>query len=145
MKQLGKLRWVIVFTIVLSGLVPAMAQDGSCVDVEVHPVAQAIATQFGLDYDTVIGWHCQGFGFGDIAIALRLAPQIGTDAASLLAEFAVVGEWGEILEAAGIHPRDFFGGGGGGVRIDEDEEEEEVEVEVADTGPPAWARGRGRP
>src|SRR5690606_16994988 len=50
-----------------------------------HPVATALAAEFELDYDVVMGWHCDGFGFGEIARALLLAEQTeGTDAQDLL-------------------------------------------------------------
>ena len=81
----------------------------SCVGTPVHPVANAIASAFGLDYDTVIGWHCDGFGFGEIVIALRLAEELGTDADALLTQFSESQQgWGEFIKAAGIHPADFF-------------------------------------
>lgn len=104
---------------------------GSCVDTDSHPVAQVVADQLGVDYDTVIGWHCDGFGFGDILIAARLADELGTDAESLLVQFGEDGEWGEIMKAQGLHPADFFAVRGGLFSGDDGED--------VDSGPPPFA------
>jgi hypothetical protein len=113
------------------GVGDACQSSGDCVDVAVHPVAQAVANVYGVDYETVIGWHCDGFGFGDIAIALRLAERLGTDAGSLLSQVEGEPDWGELLRDAGIHPAGFFGGGlaVGGPDNDDDD----------DNGPPLFA------
>lgn len=83
------------------------AEDDSlmtCVGADPHRVAKAIADHYELDYETVIGWHCDGFGFGDIAIALKLAEEMETDVEDLLAQFAEGTGWGVMMKEAGIHP-----------------------------------------
>ncbi len=83
--------------------------ETTCVGTSTHPVAAKIATEFGIAYETVIAWHCQGFGFGNIVIALRLAAELETDADTLLQQFAEgQGGWGVLMKEAGVHPADFF-------------------------------------
>ena len=54
------------------------SESYQCVGVVIHPVGSAIASEYGIDYETVMGWHCAGFGFGEIMLALNLAA--GNDA-----------------------------------------------------------------
>ena len=42
-----------------------------------HPVAEALASEFEVDYEVIISWHCDGFGFGEISRALLLAETLG--------------------------------------------------------------------
>ena len=44
-----------------------------------HPVAASLAEGFGVDYDTIIRYHCDGFGFGEIARAFLLASETNED------------------------------------------------------------------
>ena len=46
-----------------------------------HPVAALLAAFFGTDYETVIGYHEDGFGFGVIAQALWMSKTLNGDAA----------------------------------------------------------------
>jgi hypothetical protein len=65
----------------------------------------ALATEFGIEYETIMSWHCEGFGFGDIAQALLLADQVeGLSAQALLDEFASGAGWGTIKQAYDVHP-----------------------------------------
>jgi hypothetical protein len=54
-----------------------------------HPVADALSQFFcdtlGTDYDTIIGFHDDGYGFGVIAQALWAANELGVDPADVLA------------------------------------------------------------
>jgi len=82
-------------------------QDGDnvCVGATPHPVGMALATEFGVEYETIMSWHCQGFGFGDIAQALLLAEQVdGLSAQAVLDEFASGAGWGTIKQAYDVHP-----------------------------------------
>ena len=42
-----------------------------------HPVATRLADAFGVSYDEIMGWHCKGYGFGNIAKAYLLAQKTG--------------------------------------------------------------------
>ena len=85
--------------------------DTSCVGANPHPVAQALADEFGVPYETIIGWHCDGFGFGEIAKALLIAEQNeGVDPADLLARHAAGEGWGAIKKEYGVSPSDLAPG-----------------------------------
>jgi hypothetical protein len=49
-----------------------------------HPAAQRLSANYGVSYDEVIRAFCEGFGFGEIALALRLAQSSGMSYAEVL-------------------------------------------------------------
>jgi hypothetical protein len=107
-----------------------------------HPVAEALAASFEVDYDTIMGWHCDGYGFGEIARALLLAEYDGTvTAQDLLDLFASGLGWGEIKKQYDVHPSELAPGQAISVRArerhrEETETGEEVEPATApDAGP----------
>ncbi len=107
-----------------------------------HPVAEALAASFEVDYDTIMGWHCDGYGFGEIARALLLADYDGTvTAQELLDLFASGLGWGEIKKQYDVHPSELAPGQTISVRArerhrEETEAGEEVEPATApDAGP----------
>lgn len=62
-----------------------------------HPVAAGIAETYGVEYDQVIGWFCDGgFGFGQIMLALMTQEITGTSAEETLARRAAGEGWGKI-------------------------------------------------
>jgi hypothetical protein len=69
-----------------------------------QPVAQRLADSFGVSYDEIMGWHCQGFGFGEIARAYLLADAAGDNASTYFAERQGGEGWGQIVKQAGVHP-----------------------------------------
>ncbi len=76
-----------------------------------HPVATALAGAFELDYATVMGWHCDGFGFGQIGRALLIADLTGEmTAEELLAGFEGGRAWGHIMRDLGLSPSQFAPG-----------------------------------
>lgn len=84
---------------------------------EVHPVAQSIADRYGVSYDEVIGWFCdgegapeaegasnngQGRGFGRIMLALQTSKVTGRPTTDLLNEANNGKAWGRIWQEAGL-------------------------------------------
>ncbi|MBK8138141.1 MAG: thrombospondin type 3 repeat-containing protein [Chloroflexi bacterium] len=107
-------------------------EDRGCVGTSAHPVGTRIANEWELDYETVMEWKCDGFGFGQIIIALRLAEELGEDAADMLDAFKNgEGGWGKLMKDRGLHPGDFFSGK---TRFDEEDAQERVR-----------GNGRGKP
>ncbi|MEX2029749.1 MAG: DUF5666 domain-containing protein [Anaerolineales bacterium] len=102
-----------------------------------HPVGAGIAETYGVEYDQVMAWFCDGgFGFGQIMLALMTQDQTGTSADETLARRAGGEGWGEIwisMELIG-KPSEINPPGA---------------PENADAGPPFWAggppEGAGRP
>jgi hypothetical protein len=48
------------------------AQETDCTGVNPHPKGQALADKYEVSYDEIMGWFCQGFGFGEIDLAYSL-------------------------------------------------------------------------
>ncbi|MBN1966820.1 MAG: thrombospondin type 3 repeat-containing protein [Anaerolineae bacterium] len=81
---------------------------GSCYRPD-HPIALIYAEEFPYDYDTIMGWHCAGFGFGDIGRALLLEEQVGVPAEELLYEARAIG-WGNLLRQYDVRPNELGSG-----------------------------------
>ena len=73
-----------------------------------HPAGQGLADSYGVSYETIMGWFCQGigggkdgYGFGEIMLALESADKTGLSAEELLAQRGDLG-WGEIWQELGL-------------------------------------------
>lgn len=75
-----------------------------------QPVAQRLATAFDVSYDEIIGWHCAGFGFGEIARAYLLADASGLTPETYFNERLSGQGWGQIIKEAGVHPSELAPG-----------------------------------
>lgn len=73
-----------------------------------HPVAEALAAEFGYTYDEIMGWYCDGFGFGEISRALLLerASEGALTVEDILALLLDGMGWGEIIQSAGLNIED---------------------------------------
>ncbi|MBN1681153.1 MAG: hypothetical protein JW966_12780 [Anaerolineae bacterium] len=70
-----------------------------------HPVVEALAAAFEQDYDTVMGYVCEGFGMGEVARALLIAEQSEDYTVDDLLDMAADGlGWGEIVKEVGVDP-----------------------------------------
>lgn len=72
-----------------------------------HPVGVKISRSFGIPYEQVMALYEQGFGFGEIMQAYRLAaanPDAGVSGADLLQLKQTGLGWGEICKQFGMHP-----------------------------------------
>jgi hypothetical protein len=63
-----------------------------------HPVANRLALQYDTDYETILDWYCQGYGFGEIGLAYNLSEQTETAVADLFALRAAGYGWGQIMQ-----------------------------------------------
>ncbi|MGC9334471.1 MAG: DUF5667 domain-containing protein [Anaerolineae bacterium] len=75
-----------------------------CVGVEPHPVAEQLAEAYEddeVDYDQIMAWFCDGFGLGEIKLALETSRETDTSPGVLLAE-SVDGGWGLIWQKYGL-------------------------------------------
>jgi len=79
---------------------------------EQHPVAAAIAETYGVEEEQVLAWFCEdGFGFGQIMLALQTSQASEGDPGELLARRSAGEGWGEIWismeligQASDAHP-----------------------------------------
>jgi hypothetical protein len=61
-----------------------------------HPMAAALADKYGVTTDWVMGYFCNGYGMGEIMLALKTNQINGADAETLLAQRAEGQGWGNI-------------------------------------------------
>ncbi len=71
---------------------------------EDHPVITALADEFELEYDVVMGYFCDGYGVGEIARALLLAEQTDMAAEDVLAMREDGMGWGNIVKELDVNP-----------------------------------------
>ncbi len=81
----------------------------ACADNAGQPVATRLATAFQVPVDEIMDWHCQGFGFGEIARAYLLV-QLSEDEQDTLTVDQIFAwrksgqGWGNIIKAFGVDP-----------------------------------------
>jgi hypothetical protein len=63
-----------------------------------HPEGLRLADRWGVPYTEIMGWFCQGFGFGEIDLAYELAASSGTPVADIFAMKAGGMGWGQIKQ-----------------------------------------------
>ena len=67
-----------------------------------HPVGWRIANTYDLDYDEVMGWFCDGYGFGQIMLALQTSNITELPAEDLLQMKTEQGGWGRVWQGLGL-------------------------------------------
>jgi hypothetical protein len=91
-----------------ASLTPTLTHTGTpslrC-DKTSHPKAQDLALLYGVAEETILGWFCQGFGFGEIDLAYGLSLQSGAPVADLFALKQSGLGWGEIKQQVLDKPR----------------------------------------
>ena len=77
-----------------------------------HPVAANIADTYGATYEEVIGYFCEGYGFGEIMLAYMTAgsTEPPTRVADLLEQKGQGNGWGKIWKAMGLIGNERDGG-----------------------------------
>jgi hypothetical protein len=79
----------------------------ACADRD-HPVAASLAEAFGVDESVIMGWHCDGNGFGNIARALMVSADVeGYSVDDLLVATSIGNHWNQIIREAGLSPSEF--------------------------------------
>jgi hypothetical protein len=79
-------------------------RDRWCLDAEdTHPVADRLAQDYDAQYEDIIGWFCQGFGFGEIGLAYRINATTGTALDEIFdARLESNMGWGQIMQQEGL-------------------------------------------
>jgi hypothetical protein len=75
---------------------PAATQVTDCTGANPQPKGQKLAELYGVPYEEIMGWFCQGFGFGEIDLAYSLSAQTGTPVDQIFAMKSSGMGWGEI-------------------------------------------------
>lgn len=55
---------------------PVPPEATTCTGANPHPTGTTLANRYGVPYEEIMGWFCQGFGFGEIDLAYGLKLQL---------------------------------------------------------------------
>jgi len=61
----------------------------------------------------VMGYFCQGYGFGEIALAYQLSQQAGVPVGEVFAQRGSGQGWGQVMKSYGLHGKSGKTGGQG--------------------------------
>jgi hypothetical protein len=82
---------------------PEADEVDACTQADPHPAAQRLAESYGVPYEDVIGWFCEGhYGLGEIMLALKTSQKTGRPAGDLLASKTKLGGWGKVWQDLGL-------------------------------------------
>lgn len=76
----------------------------SCTGADPHPTGMTLALRYSVPYEEIMGWFCQGFGFGEIDHAYSLSLQYGVPVVDLFEMKRSGMGWGEIRKALQNQP-----------------------------------------
>lgn len=77
----------------------------ACGSGNTQPVALRLANYFKVPYNEIMGWHCQGYGFGEIAKAYLLAQNNSKLTVTAIFGLRKSGQgWGQIIKQSGVSP-----------------------------------------
>jgi hypothetical protein len=71
----------------------------TCTGADPHPAGAELAEDLGVPYEEIMGWFCQGFGFGNIKIAYGLSGDFGVPVEEVFAMKSGGMGWGRIRQA----------------------------------------------
>ena len=75
---------------------PPAESSGSCESNKDHPKGNELASAYGVSYEEIMGWHCSGWGFGEIDQAYALSRETGASVERIFEMKASGMGWGEI-------------------------------------------------
>jgi hypothetical protein len=73
-----------------------------CLSPEAQTMGDSIATTFGTTFEQVMVWHCSGYAFEDILLALQTAVDTEIAPGELLSKLDQGSTWDEIWEEIGL-------------------------------------------
>lgn len=76
----------------------AQLDEEFCGGTEVHPIAESIAETFGVPYDQLMDYYCQGIGFEELLLALETASESNVDLEDVIAARQQQHTWEQIWE-----------------------------------------------
>lgn len=81
-------------------------ETGRCSNrTQIQPEGARLAQRFQVTYEEIMGWFCQGFGFGEIDLAYGLSQQSGTPVADIFAMRRAGLGWGQIKRDPSLQPK----------------------------------------
>lgn len=89
---------------------PSASPDAiNCVDrmtEDRHPQGVGIAEEFKIPYEEVMGWFCEGIGFGEVRHGYQLQAETGKPVKEIFELFKSGMGWGKIRAQLGAAPQD---------------------------------------
>lgn len=76
----------------------------NCTGADPHPHGMALAGDYGVSYEEIMNWFCQGYGFGEIELAYLLSEEVGLTVEEVFALRAEGMGWGNIRKELGAAP-----------------------------------------
>ncbi len=77
-------------------------ESARCDGEQYRPVADNLAATYQADPDTILDWFCKGYGFGEIALALKTSEDAGVSPEELFNLKQELGGWGQVWKALGL-------------------------------------------
>lgn len=77
-------------------------ESARCDGEQYRPVADNLAAIYQADPETILDWFCKGYGFGEIALALKTSEDAGVSPEELLNLKQELGGWGQVWKALGL-------------------------------------------
>jgi hypothetical protein len=84
-------------TVEATGVVTSTAVT-ACTGAQPHPTGMSLAQKYGVPYEEIMSWFCQGFGFGEIDLAYSLSWVSGRPVTEVFALKSGGVGWGEIKQ-----------------------------------------------
>lgn len=85
-------------TTITSTVTATVTLETDCTGANPQPKGQTLATRFGVPYEEIMGWFCQGYGFGEVELAYELAIQAGRPVTEIFALRQSGLGWGQIKQ-----------------------------------------------
>jgi hypothetical protein len=83
---------------------PTTTAVTDCTGANPQPKGMSLSREFGVSYEEIMGWFCQGFGFGEIDLAYSLSREAGVPVASIFDMRRSGLGWGEIKQELSPKP-----------------------------------------
>lgn len=77
-------------------------EEGICVTGTLHPVGMSLSLRYETPYEDIMTWFCDGFGFGEIMLALQTSQVTEMTPEELLLLKVELGGWGEVWQHLGL-------------------------------------------
>lgn len=77
---------------------PEARDEALCTGVQPHPTGTQLAEKYGAPYREIMGWFCQGYGFGEIDMAYEISRSVPMPVEQVFGLRAGGAGWGEIKQ-----------------------------------------------
>lgn len=110
-------------------------EAGYCVGADPHPTGERLAEEYGVTYDEIMIYFCEGYGFGEIKLAYNIAHLMGEEVDIVIGKRVEGMGWGQILQEYGITGNPKYTGDEGVPPEEGDPSAEDDPVDEQDVAP----------